>query len=392
MNKNISSSLAATSEHEPQLQIVAAKGSILVDSDGKEYIDLISGVCVNNFGHQHPEIVRSIRTQAEKFAHVMVYGEYLQEPTLKAANELTSILPESLNTCYFVNSGTEANEAAIKLCKRHTGRSRIISVRGAYHGSSNGSLSISDHESRKSAFRPLLPDVHFIDWNNKEDLYKVDEQCAGVFLETIQGDAGVRIPDASWLKALKQQCEKVGALLVFDEIQCGIGRTGKNFAFEHFDVTPDVLTLGKALGGGLPIGALLAPKETLDDFRRDPILGHITTFGGNPIVCAAAAAVLKLLQQPGLLEGVREKGKWMTEQLVHPKIKGVRAIGMMLAVDLEHEAEVDHLIQSGMKKGISLFRFLSRPQSFRIAPPLNIDQDLLAQAFGKLKDALDELK
>ncbi|MDA9819844.1 aspartate aminotransferase family protein [Salibacteraceae bacterium] len=392
MNKNISSSLAATSQHEAELQIVAAKGSILVDSEGKEYIDLISGVCVNNFGHQHPEIVRSIRTQAEKFAHVMVYGEYLLEPTVLAANELTSILPESLNTCYFVNSGTEANEAAIKLCKRHTGRNRIIAVRGAYHGSTNGSLSISDHESRKSAFRPLLPDVHFIDWNDEKDLLKIDEQCAGVFLETIQGDAGVRIPDASWLKALRQKCSDVGALLVFDEIQCGIGRTGKYFAFEHFDLKPDVLTLGKALGGGMPIGALLASKEILDDFRRDPILGHITTFGGNAVVCAAALAVLKLLQKPGLLEGVQEKGKWMKEQLVHPKIKGVRAIGMMLAVDLEREADVDHLIQSCMKNGISLFRFLSRPQSFRIAPALNIDEELLAEAFAKLKAALDELK
>ena len=391
MNKDIPASFARTGEHEMAMEVVAAKGSILVDSEGKEYIDLIAGIAVNNFGHQHPEIVRAIRTQAERYAHVMVYGEYAQSVQLEVSEKLASLLPDGLDVCYFVNSGTESIEASIKLAKRYTGRNKICAFRGAYHGSTNGSLSISDNESRKSAFRPLMPDVHFLELNNEEQVRWIDEDTAAVFLETIQGDAGVRIPNVEWMKALRARCTEVGALLVFDEIQCGIGRTGNYFAFEHFDIQPDILCLGKALGGGIPIGVFVSSKEIMSSLQSDPTLGHITTFGGNPIACAAASKVLDLLQEPELMEHVEQKGRWMKEQLQHPKVVEIRQIGMMLAVDLSFSEEVDQVIEQCLKQGVCLFRFLSHPYSFRIAPPLNIEEEQLEMSIGIVFNSLNLL-
>jgi acetylornithine/N-succinyldiaminopimelate aminotransferase len=392
MNKDIPKSFARTGPHPMSMEIVAAKGSILVDSEGKEYIDLISGIAVNNFGHQHPDIVRAIRTQAERYAHVMVYGEYAQAIQLEVTEKLASLLPDGLDVCYFVNSGTESIEASIKLAKRYTGRNKICSFSGAYHGSTNGSLSISDNEYRKSAFRPLMPDVHFLELNNSEQLNWIDKDTAAVFLETIQGDAGVRIPDQAWVKALRARCNEVGALLVFDEIQCGIGRTGKFFAFEHYDIQPDILCLGKALGGGIPIGVFVSSEEIMSSLQNDPALGHITTFGGNPIACAAASKVLDLLQEPELMEHVEQKGKWIAEQLFLPAVKEIRQIGMMLAVDLSSSEEVDQVIAYCLEQGVCLFRFLSHPYSFRVAPPLNIEQEHLDLGIAVVRNALNKLR
>ncbi|MBM3456095.1 MAG: aspartate aminotransferase family protein, partial [Bacteroidetes bacterium] len=287
--------LGQTNEHPFLLEIERAEGSYIYDKKGRPYLDMISGVAVNNVGHRHPKIIRAIQEQLNKHLHVMVYGEFIQDAQLNLARALKEVLPDKLSCVYSVNSGTEANEAAIKLAKRYTGRTEIVSFRGSYHGSTNGSLSISGNETKKMAYRPLLPDVRFLSWNNENELVKITAKSAGVIIETIQGDAGVRIPTGSFMKALRKKCEEVGALLIFDEIQCGMGRTGKLFAFEHFDVVPDVLILGKALGGGMPIGALISSPEVMRVFTQNPMLGHITTFGGHPVIAAAASATVDVL-------------------------------------------------------------------------------------------------
>jgi acetylornithine/succinyldiaminopimelate/putrescine aminotransferase len=382
--------LAQTTQMPIGLEIERAEGIWLYATDGTKYMDLISGVGVSNYGHGHPKIKTAVHAQVDKHMHVMVYGEFHQAAQSKLAEELASILPESLDTYYFVNSGTEANEAALKLAKRVTNRSEIISFRGAYHGSTHGSLSVSGNEVKKRAFRPLLPDVHFLEFNNEDGLQKISSKTACVIMETVQGDAGIRIPNMSFMAALRARCTETGALLIFDEIQAGLGRTGKLNAFEHFGIEPDLLTLGKALGGGMPIGALAAPKELMEQFTTNPMLGHITTFGGHPVVCASAAAGIQILKEEIDLNFICENGNFIANELrKHPRVKAVRQIGYFFAIDLGSPDEVQQLVDNGLKNEFIGFWFLSCPNSFRIAPPLNMTVEETTLALKKLKHCLD---
>jgi acetylornithine/succinyldiaminopimelate/putrescine aminotransferase len=375
------------------IEVESAEGIYIYDKSGKRYTDLISGVAVNNIGHRHPKVVEAIKNQVDKHLHVMVYGEFVQDSQVDLANKLKAILPESLNCVYAVNSGTEANEAAIKLTRRVTGRMEIVSFRGSYHGSTNGSLSISGNEVKKKAFRPLTPEVRFIHLNNFEELNQISEKTAGVILETIQGDAGVRIPKDDYLDALRKRCNEVGALLIFDEIQCGMGRTGKLFAFEHFNVIPDILTLGKALGGGMPIGALVSSTDNLSLFTHNPMLGHITTFGGHPVVCAAAAATLNVLQSEINWFQVEKIGSYIEKELGSlPQIKEVRRKGLMFAFDMESAEIVNKVVEACLDKGIITFWFLSHPYSFRLSPPLTITMEETSQSVSIIKEIIQKIK
>ena len=374
------------------IEVQSAEGIYIFDKVGKRYTDLISGVAVNNIGHRHPKVIEAIKLQLDKHLHVMVYGEFIQDSQIELAKKLTELLPQNLDCVYAVNSGTEANEAAIKLARRVTGRMEIVSFRGSYHGSTNGSLSISGNEVKKKAFRPLLPEVRFIQLNNFEELNQITSKTAGVILETIQGDAGVRIPDFNYLQALRKRCDEVGALLIFDEIQCGMGRTGKIFAFEHFQVIPDVLTLGKALGGGMPIGAIVSSKENLQEFTHNPMLGHITTFGGHPVVCAAAAATLDVLKHEIDWNEVEKIGEFIENELSQlPQIKEVRRKGLMFAFDMESTELVAKVVEKCLENGIITFWFLSHPYSFRLSPPLTITLDETKNAIAVIKEVIQNI-
>ncbi|MFN7493537.1 MAG: aspartate aminotransferase family protein [Cyclobacteriaceae bacterium] len=381
--------LAPTSPFPFLISIEKAEGVYLFSPEGKKYLDMISGIGVSSIGHRHPRVVKAIKDQVDKHLHVMVYGEYIQSPSNLLAAKLTSLLPPTLNCCYFVNSGTEANEAALKLAKRVTGRTEIISCRKSYHGSTHGSLSVSGNEVKKRAFRPLLPDVRFIDFNKSSDLDLITQRTACVIMETIQGDAGVRVPDVAYLKAVRARCTEVGALLILDEIQCGMGRTGKLFAFEHFGIVPDVLTIAKAFGGGLPIGAFVSSYENLQLFTHNPMLGHITTFGGNPVCCASALATLQVMEDEKLLSAVEAKGKLIEHLLRHPKIKEVRRFGLMFAFDFDSEERVNRIVQYAKEHGVICYWFLSHPYSFRIAPPLTITEAEIREACGVILAAIE---
>ncbi len=381
--------LAQTTLFPFNLEIEKASGIYLYDKQGKRYFDMISGIGVSNIGHGNKHVINAIKEQLDKHLHVMVYGEYVQESQIKAAKLLTDLLPLQLDTCYFVNSGTEANEAALKLAKRITGRTKIVSMRGAYHGSTHGSLSVSGNETKKSAFRPLLPNVHFIRFNIQEDLNQIDAHTACVIAETIQGDAGIRIPDIQYMKQLRNRCNEVGAMLILDEIQCGMGRAGSMFAFEQFAVVPDILTLGKALAGGMPVGCMISSREKMQLFTHDPMLGHISTFAGHPVVCAAVAATLGFFQTSDLIAGVEEKGRVLAEKLkTHTIVKAVRHRGLFFAIDLESAQQVQRLVEICLEKGLVSFWFLSCPHSFRIAPPLTISIEEIEAAAGILLDAM----
>lgn len=374
------------------IEVQSAEGIYIFDKVGKRYTDLISGVAVNNIGHRHPKVIEAIKLQLDKHLHVMVYGEFVQDSQIELAKKLTELLPQNLDCVYSVNSGTEANEAAIKLARRVTGRMEIVSFRGSYHGSTNGSLSISGNEVKKKAYRPLLPEVRFIHLNKFEELNQITSKTAGVILETIQGDAGVRIPDFNYLQALRKRCDEVGALLIFDEIQCGMGRTGKIFAFEHYQVIPDVLTLGKALGGGMPIGAIVSSKENLQEFTHNPMLGHITTFGGHPVVCAAAAATVDVLKHEIDWNEVEKIGAFIENELSQlPQIKEVRRKGLMFAFDMESTELVAKVVEKCLENGIITFWFLSHPYSFRLSPPLTITLDETKNAIAVIKEVIQNL-
>lgn len=382
--------LGQTSPFPFLIDVESAAGVYIYDKSGKAYMDMISGVSVNNIGHRHPAVVQALKDQLDKHLHVMVYGEFIQDAENLMAERLTNLLPENLNCVYPVNSGTEANEAAIKLARRATGRAEIVSFRGSYHGSTMGSLSISGNEVKKRAFRPLLPDVRFIEHNNYADLAQITERTAGVILETIQGDAGVRIPDHTYLRALRDRCNEVGTLLIFDEIQVGMGRTGKMFAFEHFNVVPDVLTLGKALGGGMNIGALVASKELMSLFTHNPMLGHITTFGGHPMPCAAAAATIKVISELDMKEVERLGALLESRLLESTEVKEIRRKGMFLAIDMESAERVAKVVERCLELGVIAFWFLSHPDSFRLAPPLNISESELIDATEIILRAIAE--
>jgi acetylornithine/succinyldiaminopimelate/putrescine aminotransferase len=380
---------AQTSNSPKSLEIDNAEGVYLTDTSGEKYIDLVSGFAVSNVGHRHPKVVQAIKDQADQYLHVTVYGEYIQSPQVLFAQKLCSVLPPSLNSVYFVNSGAEATEGAMKLAKRFTGRSQMVSCVNSYHGSTQGALSLMGNEHYKQAYRPLLPGVTFIRFNVMEDLQHITTDTAAVFLETIQGEAGVIVPSPKYMTALRQQCDKTGTLLVLDEIQCGLGRTGKLFGFEHFNIVPDILLLAKGLGGGMPIGAFIADKKVMDSFKENPILGHITTFGGHPVSCAAGLAALNVLLDEQLTDTVARKEQLFRRYLRHPDIEEIRGKGLLLSLQLSSFEEVERISKACMENGVIIDWFLHNETSLRIAPPLVITDlqikvacNIIIQAFN----------
>ena len=374
------------------LEIEKADGIYLYDISGKSYMDLVSGVSVSNLGHRHPKIIKSITEQLDKYMHLMVYGKYIQTPQVQLAKMLSDNLPENLNSVYFVNSGSEAVEGALKLAKRFTGRTEIIAFKNAYHGGTHGALSVMGNESLKNPFRPLLPDISFLEFNNFNDLKKITGKAACVIVETIQAEAGIILPLASFLSELRERCNQTGTLLIIDDIQMGFGRTGSLFSFEQFNIVPDIITLAKAMGGGMPVGAFISSKEIMSTLAHNPELGHITTFGGHPVCCAAALANLKVLSKENLIEQASSKGKLFYDLLyAHPKIREIRYKGLMMAVELDNKEQTDKLIRIFIKNGIIVDQFLFRPNAFRIAPPLIITEEEIRKVCGIILESFIEL-
>jgi acetylornithine/N-succinyldiaminopimelate aminotransferase len=364
--------IGQTSDAPLMLEIERAEGIWLFSSDGRKFADLISGVSVSNVGHNHPSVIQAVKQQLDKHMHLMVYGEYIQAPQVKLAKLLADNLPGNLNCTYFVNSGSEAIEGAMKLAKRFTGRPGIIAFRNAYHGSTQGSLSVLGGEEFKNSFRPLLPGITFLNFNNFADLEKINCETACVIAEPIQGEAGVRLPTDGFLEALRKKCTETGAFLIFDEIQVGFGRTGSLFAFQYYGIKPDILALAKSLGGGLPLGAFISSHDMLASLKTKPVLGHITTFGGHPVSCAAGLASLEVLLKDKIIEHVNEKEQLFRENLVHPLIQEIRSKGLLMAVEMGDEEMVKKVIRKGLEKGIVLDTFLFCGTAFRISPPLTI--------------------
>jgi len=372
--------VAQTSTAPLALEIVKAEGCELIDASGKKYIDLIGGISVANVGHRHPKVVEAIKSQAESYLHVMVYGEFVQSPQVQYARLLTEHLPASLNSVYFTNSGAEAVEGAMKLAKRATGRTEIIAFQNSYHGSTQGALSIIGDEYWRNAYRPLLPDVQHLTYNSFEDLEQITERTACVIAETVQAEGGVLPPRKEWLQALQNRCKEVGALFILDEIQAGFGRTGKLWGFEHFDVVPDVVLLGKALGGGLPLGAFIADKKLMDHLTDNPVLGHITTFGGHPLCCAAGKAAMEALLEEKMFASVKEKEALFKFLLQHPRIKSVSSFGLWMAVEFENFDECKKVIDSCIEQGLLTDWFLFASNCLRISPPLTISEEQIRQS------------
>lgn len=373
------------------LEIVKADGCKLYDADGKEYLDLIGGISVCNVGHRHPKVIEAIKKQLDDYMHIMVYGELVQSPQVQYARLLTNHLPASLNSVFFTASGTEATEGAMKLAKRYSNRTQIISFKNSYHGSTQGALSVMGSEYWQQAFRPLLPDILQLKYNSFDDLENITERTACVIAETVQAEAGVNVPQNDWLKALRKRCDETGTLLVLDEIQCGFGRNGSLWAFEQFDVMPDILLLGKALGGGMPLGAFIAEKKLLGSLTHDPVLGHINTFGGHPVCCAAGLAAFQVLLDERLIDGVKEKEKLFISLLKHNKIKAVRSCGLMIAVEFENFDLNKKVIDALIDQGVFTDWFLFASNCLRIAPPLPITKDEITRACKKIINVLDTL-
>lgn len=381
-NNTFYNHLAQTTQEPIGLAVESAKGSYIYGKNGKRYLDMICGVAVSNLGHGHPKIVKAIKDQVDRHLHVMVYGEFIQDAENALGEELRKILPSKFDNYYFLNSGTEAVEAALKLVKRATNRTAVIGCHNSYHGSTHGSLSVSGNEKKKNAFRPMVPGAQYIRHNVIDDLTTITENTAGVIVEVIQGDAGIRIASKEWLAALRNRCNETGALLIFDEIQTGIGRTGKNFAFEHYGIEPDIIALGKALGGGMPIGAIAANKTLMELFSHSPILGHITTFGGHPVPCAAGAAALEVLRTEIDYAEVEAKGAYLEKGLQHPIVKEIRRIGLMYAIDLASFEQMKKVADYCLENGVIAFWFLSTNYAFRLSPPLNISYEELDEAIA----------
>ena len=385
-------------EHQAQttpfplgIEITKAEGLFLYDKTDKKYYDLVSGLAVCNIGHRHPKIVEAIKNQTDKFLHVMPYGEFVQEPQSVLAKKLNEILPKNLTTSYFVNSGAEAVEGALKLAKRFTGRQEIIACNKSYHGSTHGALSVSGNKIKQDAFRPLLPEIKFIEFNSVSDLGEITDKTACVIIETIQGDAGVRVPSKNYMLKLREKCTKTGTLLILDEIQAGFGRTGSFFAFEQYDISPDILCIAKALGGGMPIGSFISSKEIMHCLSHSPMLGHITTFGGHPVNCAAAIANIEVLQSENIIPFVEEKGKLFKDLLSRKIVKEIRQIGLMLAIDLETEEITQKVVEKCLEKGVLTFWFLSCPASFRLAPPLTISKEEIITVCEIINSVFEEV-
>lgn len=371
------------------LHIVKAEGSKMWDAAGKEYIDLIAGISVCNVGHRHPKVIAAIKNQADDYLHIMVYGELVETPQVMYAKKLTEYLPPLLNSVFFTASGSEATEGAMKLAKRFTERTQIISFKNSYHGSTQGALSIMGDEYWRNAFRPLLPDVLHLQYNSWEDLNNITERTACVVAETIQAEAGVLVPQNNWLKALRKRCDDTGTLLVLDEIQCGFGRNGTLWAFEQFDVVPDILLLGKALGGGMPLGAFVADKKMMDSFTHNPVLGHINTFGGHPVCCAAGLAAFNVLLEEKLIESIKEKEDLFISLLKHPTIKSVHSCGLMIAVEFENFETNKKIIDALVEQGVFTDWFLFASNCLRISPPLVITKEEIQLACKKIIEVLE---
>ncbi len=382
--------LAQTSPFPLALEIERAEGVYMHGRDGKKYLDLISGISVSALGHRHPAVLKAIHEQLERYMHLMVYGEFVQSPQTGLAALLTGHLPAGLDNVYFVNSGSEAVEGALKLAKRFTGRTEIVAFHNAYHGSSHGALSVTGHEGMRNAFRPLLPDVRHIRFNCMDDLEQISSRTACVIAETIQGEAGAIVPDAAFFLALRKRCDDVGALLILDEIQAGMGRTGSLWAFEQFGIQPDILTLAKGLGGGMPIGAFIAGKDVMQCLTHKPVLGHITTFGGNAVCAAAAKATLQYIINNNLWEKAAKQEKIFYKNLTHPRIKNIRGKGLLLAVEFESFSGNKKIIDRCIDKGLLTDWFLFADHAMRIAPPLIISDEEIEKACSIIQTALDE--
>ena len=382
---------AQTSEFPLLLEIERAEGVYMYTPEDRPILDLISGIGVSNVGHRHPRVLQAIHDQLDKYLHLMVYGELVQAPPARQAHALAATLPPPLDTVYFTNSGAEAIEGALKLAKRHTGRTGLVSAYNSYHGSTHGALSITGSEGFKNSYRPLLPDVTHLRYNELADLQLITERTAAVVLETVQGEAGVRVPAPGYLPAVRQRCTEVGALLILDEIQCGFGRTGTQWAFEQFGVVPDILVCAKGMGGGMPIGAFISSPEIMVGFQTNPILGHCTTFGGHPVSCAAALATLQVIQGENLLAAVPAKAARLRAGLQHPAIREVRYCGLLMAVEFESFDVLKPIIDRALaQEGILTDWFLFCDNSLRIAPPLTITEAEIDEALAGLLRAIDE--
>ncbi|WP_291274418.1 aspartate aminotransferase family protein [Flavobacterium sp.] len=383
---------AQTSPHPLAMEISHAIGSYIYDTNGKAYLDFVAGVSACTLGHQHPRVKEAIKNQLDKYLHVMVYGEYAQHPATELCKLLAQHMPPQLNKTYLVNSGTEATEGALKLVRRVTGRSQLISCHHAYHGNTMGSMSVMGFEERKQIFRPLIPDVDFITFNNEADLEKITTKTAGIILESIQGGAGFIQPENDFLKKVKQRCEEVGALMIIDEIQPGFGRTGKLFGFENYGVVPDVVVMGKGMGGGMPVGAFTASAEMMDLLSHDPKLGHITTFGGHPVIAAACLATLQEVLETNLMAETLEKETLFRQLLVHPLIEEVRGKGLMLAAMTRSAAITNEIILRCHSRGLILFWLLFEGKAIRITPPLTISNQEIEEGCQLLLEVMDEVQ
>lgn len=383
------SHVAQTSPTPLMLEIEKAEGVYMFDTKGNKILDLISGIGVSNIGHRHPSVLKAIHDQTEKYLHLMVYGEFIQSPQVELAKALSDTLPENLNSVYFVNSGSEAVEGAMKLAKRHTGRQEIVAFKNAYHGSTHGSLSLNGNEDIKRNYRPLLPGIKHLEFGNPDQLQEINSKTAAVIIETVQGEAGVKVTDKSYFQSLAARCQEMGVLLIADEIQCGFGRTGTFWAFEQFGFIPDILVAAKGMGGGLPIGAFISSSDILSVLTNNPILGHITTFGGHPLSCAASLATLRVIQEESLLEQVKEKENLFRSLLKHPKIKNIRSQGLMMAVDFGSFEILKPIIDRGIEAGILTDWFLFENKSMRIAPPLTITETEIREACRIILSVID---
>ncbi|MEC4117068.1 aspartate aminotransferase family protein [Myroides phaeus] len=383
---------AQTSPNPLAMQVSYAKGSYIYDNNNKAYLDFVAGVSACTLGHQNPKVNQAIKDQLDKYSHVMVYGEYIQDPAVEFCKILAENIPAPLNKTYLVNSGTEATEGALKLAKRVTGRSQLISCFNAYHGNTMGSMSVMGFEERKRAFRPLLPDVDFIHFNCVEDLQKITTKTAGIILETIQGGAGFVEPFDGFLTKVKKRCEEVGALMIVDEIQPGFGRTGKLFGFQNYDVVPDVIVMGKGMGGGMPVGAFTASDKHMDMLYDNPKFGHITTFGGHPVIAAASLATLKELVETDLMAQTLEKEKLFRKLLVHPLITDIRGRGLMLAPMTLSADITNRVIMKCQEKGLILFWLLFEGKAIRITPPLTVSEDEIKEGCAMIIEALNEVQ
>ena len=383
--------LAPTSPAPMNLEMVKAEGVFLWDAAGKRYIDLIAGFSVSNIGHSHPAVVKAVQEQAATYMHLMVYGELIQSPVVAYARRLTSLLPSSLDCIYFTNSGAEAAEGAMKLAKRITGRSKMIAFEHAYHGSTQGALSLMGDEYWRRSYRPLLPDIYHYPFGAAEVIAAIDHSTACVVLETVQAESGVTAPDAVWLQQVREKCTATGTLLILDEIQAGFGRTGTLWAFEQMGIVPDILLLGKALGGGMPLGAFIASRQLMHQLSYQPVLGHITTFGGHPVSCAAGLAALEVLLQSGAIDQAKAKEKFMRAYIQHPAITEVRTAGCWMSLQFASAELNQRIVHQCVKNGLLTDWFIFAPDRLRIAPPLTIENEVLKDACDLLLQSIDEV-